>query len=171
MAEFTDGVEFAIEMAARDVARAVVDSYGLDIDYDRTRRNVQAMMSASVRGSTSLGQKVAWTSDYKDPWIVSAADVAPGGIDRAKFDASLQKWWSSLDDKGKLGVILGAAGHHDSEYINNIRQKYQDKPESVLMKEVPELHRFYREESGAATMPAPRPAQPPAEVEGPGEPA
>lgn len=169
MAEFIQNVELAIELAARDIARVVVDSYGPDIDYARAKRNVHAMISSAIRGSTILGQKVSWTGPVSDPWIISAADVGSGGIEKDRFDSAIQKWWASLDEKGKLGVILGPAGHHDSEYINNIRQKYQDKPEATLMKEVPELHRFYREESGATNKPTatPSPAPRPESLEAP----
>lgn len=153
MKHFNKDVELAIDFAANEISKAVADTYSAD--YQRVRKNVRAMICAAVSGSCN---DAGWASGSNiDPWLRSAADP-PGGLDRAAFSNALNKWWDALDDKGKLGVVLGPAGHHKSEFVNNLLQKYQDKPEAVLLKDLPDLQRAYRAELGGGQTPTPAPA-------------
>lgn len=144
MENFHNDVELAIDLAAHDVAKVLSDIYGGD--FMSVRRNIASMIRMGCRGSK--GQQ-HWVSSAKEgAWLVNAAD--PGAVDRDALSRAIPKWWDSLDGNRQLQVIMGPAGHHKSEYINSILQKYQDKPESNLAKDLPDLQQFYSKEVGAA---------------------
>jgi len=163
--EMSKDVELAIDLAARDVAKVVSDRYSSS-DFSRVRRTVAGMLKAAVSGYCTESDWVS--ADDGDQWTRTAAE-APGGLDKDVFERAVNKWWDAMAPQQQLNVIMGPAGHQKSEYINGIRQKYQDKPESILAAELPDLQKVYRSERGAAPAAAPAPAAPAAPEEAPAE--
>jgi hypothetical protein len=154
MDKFPEGVSVAIDLAARDIARVASEHFGSE-HYPRILKNVSAMVKAAVSGSAQ--DAGGWVSPGPG-WSRDAAPESPGLVDREKLQDSASRWWETLDDSGRIAAIMGPAGHHKSEYINNIVQKYEGKPESVLSKEMPGLSNVYEAGSAPAAPEKPAPA-------------
>lgn len=139
--EFIPDVELAIDLAAREVAKSLSDAYGAD--FSRVRRNISVLIRAAAAGTRN---DAGWLPHKpSDPWVRAAQ---PGTVDKEILQRAVSKWWDSLDPQAQLGVIMGPAGHHKSEYINNLVQKYQEKPEAELSRDIPDLHKAYLGEAG-----------------------
>jgi hypothetical protein len=146
-------VAAAIDYAARDVAKAYCDAYGRNADFAKIRRALVGFMSMTIVKS-ELGQE-DWTAAVTEPWLVKAED--PGqGMDSEVLSRSVNRWWDSMDPAGQMRAVE-MAGHHKSEFIRNIIQKYQGKPETQLITDIPDLAATYREELGAPMREVPKP--------------
>jgi hypothetical protein len=154
-------VSLAIELAARDVSRAFADHYSRSADYASLKRTIGGFISMAVSKAT-MSESIWTDSSSSTKWTRSADDSAPGTVEPKALEQAINKWWKTLDDTTKLEAIMNpdwGAGHHDSEYMNNIKQKFQGKPLADLGK-VPELDAAYREETGVSGQPpaTPKPA-------------
>ncbi len=100
--------------------------------------------------------KEDWTSAAKtEPWCVKAED--PGAaVDSEVLARSVNRWWDALDPAGQMNAVQ-IAGYDKSQFVRNIVQKYQGKPETTLITEIPDLAATYREELGAPMRETPKP--------------
>lgn len=152
--ELKPEVQLAIDYAAKDVAKAYCDMYGRGGDYASIKRAIAGFISMAVVKS-ELSKGACWfASGSQEPWTVKAQDPA-AGMDQEALNRAVNKWWDSMDPAGQMRAIEHA-GHHKSEFIRNIIQKYQGKPETQLMTEIPELAEVYRQELGAPMAEAPK---------------
>lgn len=150
-------VTLAIDLAARDVAKAFADHYGRGSDYASLRRSIGGFISMAVAKS-AMKEVQVWT-DASQVWTKTSADAPAGTIDPKILESATNKWWDAMDPAGQLFAITEHAGHHKSEYVKTIVQKFQGKPISELS-EIPELDAAYKAESSAPAAPAPPPAGP-----------
>jgi hypothetical protein len=153
--ELNPNVEAAISYAAADVARAYSDAYGRTADYASIRRALVGFMSMAIVKS-ELGKDDWMAKTAKaEPWCVKADD--PGAaVDSEVLARSVSRWWDSLDPAGQMSAVE-LAGYNKSQFIRNIVQKYQGKPETTLITEIPDLAATYREELGAPMRETPKP--------------
>lgn len=142
-------VELAIDLAARDVAKAFADIYGDPDAAVEIKRLITGYASMAVSKAAMEADKKSWTGEATAAWLVTADPQT--SLDQDALVRAIGRWWDGLDATKQLSVIMGPAGHHKSEYISNLEQKYRDKPESVLEKDLPELAALYKAEANPGT--------------------
>lgn len=154
MDNFNPDVELAIELGAREIAKCISDRYSAD--FTKVHKNMNSMIRAAARYSCS--GVVGWVKDSgDDQWLRLADEVAQ--LDGASLDRALGRWWDSLDDKGKLDVIMST--HKKTEFLGNLKQKYQSNPDK-MGQDLPALSKIYQEESNPSRVPVPTTAPAPA---------
>lgn len=153
MSELHPEILASIDLAAREVAAAFYERHGGDVV--SLRRLFSGFLGMAVTKAAGSNQAAGgWTCDLPG-WTTTAADPQVG-LDDEAFARAVNKWWDSLDEAGQLNAVMQHAGHHKSEYVNNILQKYKDKPESILLRDIPDLDALYRQELQAPMMPGPK---------------
>lgn len=148
MENLNPDVELSIVLGAREIAKTISDCYG--VEFTKAHRNINAMIRAAAHGSLHDGDKwITRNVSEQSHWISAAETLA---LDGPAFDRALGLWWKSLDDKGKLDVIMSS--HKETEFLNNIKQKYQSKPDA-LAQELPALDKIYKEQANPSRVPVP----------------
>lgn len=148
MNTFSKDVELAIELGAHDIAKAISDRYATD--YSKVHRNINAMVRAAARSTCT--ESGAWVLQDKGEgeWIRNAAPAT--ALDAAALDRALGRWWDSMDEKGKLALIMQT--HKPTEFLGNLKQKYESNPDK-LGQEHPDLSKIYEEEANPSRVPVP----------------
>lgn len=157
-----DQVETAIEFASRDVTRAIVDSTGSHPKYAGILRNVAGMLHGVAYGAIVAARDSAWTSTGEGCWwLTRQAEAGHGGLDKGALTTAVNEWWNGLDDAGKYRAIIGNKPQRSEQFVNEKIQHFQNKNESELSKEDPELLEAYRKAKPAPAAPvAPAPSAP-----------
>lgn len=157
--EIPSKIKTAIDYAARDIARAIVDDFNCHTEFGSIKRSVAFMLNAAAAGVIAKQSKGvgAWTDPRAQGWTVRAADTGPGGLDKDALTTSIQEWWGELDDTKKYQMIMST--HPDTQFINEQVQKLSNKTEADLSKTDPRLFEIYR----AKAVPAQKQKQAPAQ--------
>ena len=155
------GIKTAVDYAARDIARAIVDDCNCHSEYTAINRSVAFMLRASVAGvfAKQSARAEVWTDPAAKGWLSRSAETGPGGLDKDALTAAVQDWWAELDDTKKFQVIMSS--HPDTQFMNEQVQKLMNKSEGDISKVDARLLEIYRSKASSTTKPAaPKPDAP-----------
>lgn len=155
------GIQMAVDYAARDIARAIVDDCNCHTEYSVINRSVAFMLRASVAGvlAKQSAREEIWLDPSAKGWLTRAAETGPGGLNNDAVKAALQEWWGGLDDEKKYTAMKSL--FQDSEVLSRYASKLVNKQEGDLSTIDPKLLEIYRSKAGGAAKPAaPKPDAP-----------
>lgn len=142
--EFPRDIQLAIDLAARDVAKAFSDRYGYTASFGKVFKEARGMLSMAMAQACSKKLAKSWTSAGAGDWTTKHADVATGGVDERALGEAVREWFGTLSDQEKYRAATEVAGYDDSTFAHNIIQKYEGKAPGVLEKEQPGVFELYQ---------------------------